>query len=120
MSVSGLVITLSRDPADAGNAIKSLRMNQRLVVGDLIGRHLALAAETHSREEDLALLEDLRSTAGVEQVEIVFIGLDEPCRRDSSRASSEQSSRISNGVAPERLAPTGSDQGPNSAVGIEP
>lgn len=77
MAVSGLVITLCSDAARRREAMERFGRDRRLVLGDLLGSHLAVSATTDSPREDLALIDELRAVPGVEQVEIVFVGLDE-------------------------------------------
>ncbi|MBM4111787.1 MAG: hypothetical protein FJ253_00180 [Phycisphaerae bacterium] len=77
MAISGILITLSHDSERQRLACERLRRDQRLVVGELLGRHVAASAVTASPDDDLALVDELRRADGVDSVEIVFVALDE-------------------------------------------
>lgn len=75
MSISGLVITLSEDPAEARAATEALSADPRLQLGDVFGRRLALVAETEDAVGDRELWDDLRATPGVVHVDVAFVHL---------------------------------------------
>lgn len=75
MAISGLVVTLSEDPAGAA-ALAVLKSEPRLTLGERFGRRIAVVAETPSARDDRELFDELRGTLGITQVDVTFVHLD--------------------------------------------
>ncbi|HRQ73914.1 MAG TPA: hypothetical protein PLU35_12890 [Phycisphaerales bacterium] len=73
MSISGLVVTLESDPQGAERAIRALRQDPRITLGDRAGERLAIVVETGSRFEDEEVYAALKSTPGVRFVDVAFV-----------------------------------------------
>jgi nitrate reductase NapAB chaperone NapD len=69
--VSGLVLTLSRDPDDAAAALCALRGHPAIEVGRAQGQRLPIVADTRAEEEDKAVWEWLHTLEGVLFVDLV-------------------------------------------------
>jgi hypothetical protein len=84
MAISGLVVTLSDDAADAA-VLAVLRSDPRLTLGERFGRRVAVVAETPSARDDRELFDELRATQGVTQVDVTYVHLDtEPAASELS------------------------------------
>ncbi len=75
MAISGLVLTLTDDPAGAA-AMAMLHSDPRLTLGEQFGRRVAVVAETSSAHDDRELFDELRGTPGITQVDVTFVHLD--------------------------------------------
>ncbi|MBK8913031.1 MAG: hypothetical protein IPM64_00275 [Phycisphaerales bacterium] len=76
MAISGLVITLEENAAAAEQAMRLLRADSRLSLGERAGRRLPLVAETPSAEADASLWADLLATPGVRAIDVTFVSVD--------------------------------------------
>ncbi len=77
MAISGIVLTLCDDPAAAESAIGSLSHDSRITLGERFERRIAAIAETPNAQADQDLWDDLRSTHGIVNVDVTFVGFDE-------------------------------------------
>lgn len=75
MAISGLVVTLSEDPAGAA-ALTVLNSEPRLTLGERFGRRVAVVAETPSARDDRELFDELRAMPGITQVDVTYVHLD--------------------------------------------
>ncbi|MBZ0266908.1 chaperone NapD [bacterium] len=73
MSISGLVVTLTGDPAESGTAVAALTAEPQLRLGPRSGARLAIVAETDSVHEDRELLERIAHTPGVLSAHVVYV-----------------------------------------------
>lgn len=78
MAISGLVITLEPSEAIAETALRSLRGDPRLSLGQRAGWRIPLVAETDSAAADADLWADLLATPGVRSVDVTFVSFDPP------------------------------------------
>jgi hypothetical protein len=80
---SGLVITLSQDPALARDARAALANRPEIQLGEQRGRWLAAALRVGNPRDEHAWIEQL---PGVELVEVVFVGFGENFEEDDAAA----------------------------------
>lgn len=78
MAISGLVITLEEHAEVAERALRSLRADPRLALGERSGWRVPLTAETPSAAADADLWADLLATPGVRSVDVTFVTVDPP------------------------------------------
>ncbi len=72
MTVSGLVVTLTRD-ADARSALARLHADPRLTLGEPVADRLPLVAEAPDARAGEALVRELEATPGVARVDVISI-----------------------------------------------
>ncbi len=77
MTVTGLVLTLSAEAFSRGRALDALRAERRVKCGEPHGLRLPVVAETGSLSEGEDLFERLRSTEGVDFVDVVSVHFEE-------------------------------------------
>jgi hypothetical protein len=73
MPISGLVVTLSEDPAERANAIAVLSRDARLELGEPTGARLPVVAETASAQAAEDLFRSLFDVSGVAFVDVVSV-----------------------------------------------
>jgi hypothetical protein len=78
MPVNGLLLTLSSDPALAESARQTISSRAGVDMGETRGRWQPLAAETAGVKAAHDFHEWLESLPGVEQVDVIYVGFDEP------------------------------------------
>ncbi len=76
MAISGLVLTLIDDVAFA-DVHRKLSADPRLTLGQQFGRRLAVVAETPGVSDDRDLVDELRGTAGITHVDVIYVHLDD-------------------------------------------
>ena len=77
MLTSGLVITLSSNPANAAEAMTALRERPEFTLGDRNNRWLPLVMETAGEAESRELHEWVQKLPGVEFVDVAYVNFDE-------------------------------------------
>ena len=73
MAISGLVLTLTDDPAGQAQAILSLAAMPELELGDLTGMRLPVVAETPHQGADRDLFERLQAMPGVLYADVAYV-----------------------------------------------
>ncbi len=76
MSVSGLVVTLA-DESAADQLLSALSSDARLTIGERCARRVAVVAETPDAPSDVALIEQLRHTPGIVNVDVAYVHWDQ-------------------------------------------
>ena len=76
MLTSGLVVTLSSNPAKAAEAITTLRGRPEFTFGDRNDRWLPLVMETSGEAESRDLHDWVRTLPGVEFVDVAYVDFD--------------------------------------------
>ena len=76
MLTSGLVVTLSSNPAKAAEAITALRGRPEFTFGDPNDRWLPLVMETSGDAESRDLHDWVRTLPGVEFVDVAYVNFD--------------------------------------------
>lgn len=85
MITSGLVLTLSSDPAIAAQALDALCARPELMLGDLNQRWLPVAAEVPDVGAGRDLHDWLNTVRGVDFVDVVHVNFDESEPAELSR-----------------------------------
>ena len=91
MAISGLVLTLVDDVAFA-DVHRKLSADPRLTLGQQFGRRLAVVAETPGVSADRDLVDELRGTAGITHVDVIYVHLDNDpteCTKSVPRSEEE-------------------------------
>lgn len=78
MPISGLMVTLSADPELAAQARVRIGERGDLEAGELQDRWLPLVADTSDDREARELHRWLETLHGVDQVDVVMVGFEEP------------------------------------------
>jgi hypothetical protein len=78
MPVNGLLLTLSTDPALAAAARTRIAGRPEVVLGSAQDRWQPLAADTPDVKAAHDFHEWLEALPGVEQVDVIYVGFDEP------------------------------------------
>ncbi len=76
MPISGLAITTTRDESIA-TVRAALAGDDRVQVGAINGRRIAVAIETDSQQKNNALRQWIQQIPDVEHIDIVFVHLDD-------------------------------------------
>lgn len=76
MPVSGLVLILSEDESTHAATLQAIGNDPRVEVGPRQGRRLAVVVDTDSSEQDKEVWNRLQSLAGVDLVELTFVGFE--------------------------------------------
>ncbi len=77
MITSGLILTLSHDPALADQALTALRVRPEFTPGERSDRWLPLALEAHDETARRDLHDWLERLPGIELVEVVQVNFEE-------------------------------------------
>lgn len=77
MTVSGLVVTLAKEPERRVRALEALQRDPRIHCGDAHGLRLPVVTETTTLGEGESLFEALRDLDGVEYVDVVSVSFEE-------------------------------------------
>jgi hypothetical protein len=77
MTTSGLVLTLSPDPELAGDAVTTMLLSGPFVLGDMVGRRLAVALEADHPSDAHDWHDWLLTLPGVEKVDVAFVHVGE-------------------------------------------
>jgi hypothetical protein len=77
MPVNGLLLTLSTDPALAAAARAGISSRQEATLGEASDRWQPLAVDTPDVKAAHDFHEWLEALTGVEQVDVIYVGLDE-------------------------------------------
>ena len=77
MPVSGLVVSLARDPEQRADALKEIRAEERIEIGTIHSNRMSIVTTTDSAAEDQRLWCWLNSIPGVVLVDVAMIGFDE-------------------------------------------
>jgi len=94
MPVSGIAITTTGD-ATIEKVCAALAQDERVQVGPINGRRIAVAIETDSQQEDDALRQWIQQIPDVEHIDIAFVHFDDDAAtaaRGSERAPSDDRS----------------------------
>ena len=78
MPVNGLLLTLTTDPALATATRQTVSSRAGTELGDSCDRWQPVAVETPGVKEAHDFHEWLESLPGVEQVDVIYVGFDEP------------------------------------------
>lgn len=78
MPVNGLLLTLSHDPALADAARSQISRCREASLGDACDRWQPLAVDTPHVKAAHDFHEWLEALPGVEQVDVIYVGFDEP------------------------------------------
>lgn len=84
MPVNGLLLTLSTDPVLASDARRHIADRGEVELAPLQDRWQPLAVETTDVKAAHDFHEWLESLSGVEQVEVIYVGFDEPSRTETA------------------------------------
>jgi nitrate reductase NapAB chaperone NapD len=76
--ISGLVVTFTNETNQFTETLEQLAAHPAIDLGDASGTKLAIVVDTPSRIEDQDLWGWVHNLPGVERVDVVFVGLDEP------------------------------------------
>ena len=76
MLTSGLVVTLSSNPAKAAEAMAALQRRPEFTFGDRNDRWLPLVMETCSHAESRELHDWVQTLPGVEFVDVAYVNFD--------------------------------------------
>ena len=76
MLTSGLVVTLSSDPAEAAAAMTALRGRPEFTFGDRHDRWLPLVMETCGDAESREVHDWIQALRGVEFVDVAYVNFD--------------------------------------------
>ncbi len=76
MPVSGLVLILSEDESTHAATLQAIGDDPRVEVGPRQGRRVAVVVDTDSSDEDKVVWHRLQSLAGVDLVELTFVGFE--------------------------------------------
>ncbi len=85
MAVSGLIITHA-DENSVITVAAALAGDPRVTLGERFGLRRAVVGETSSPEGDRDLIDDLRARAGVVNVDVVYVHLDDLTKRSTCNA----------------------------------
>jgi hypothetical protein len=77
MSISGLRITLADDPGASESAVRALRADHRIELGERRGPCLPVVSETPDHLADRRLWRELNEHDGIVNVDVVFIHFDD-------------------------------------------
>ena len=77
MPISGLVITLSKDPALAEQALAFLNGDRRIELGERRGPCQPIVVDTADMHEDRRLRAQLCEQNGILKVDVTFVNFDE-------------------------------------------
>ena len=78
MPINGLMVTLSRDSALAGDACDRIARRPELERGERQDRWLPVVADTAGDRQAREVHGWLESLDGVDQVDVILVGFDEP------------------------------------------
>lgn len=84
MPVNGLLLTLSADPVLAADARRCIAVRGEAELAPPQDRWQALAVETPDVRAAHDFHEWLETLPGVEQVEVIYVGFDEPSLTESA------------------------------------
>ena len=79
MLTSGLVVTLSSNPAKAAEAMTALQRRPEFTFGERNDRWLPLVMETSGDTESRELHDWVKALPGVEFVDVAYVNFDEVC-----------------------------------------
>lgn len=85
MAVSGLIIT-HREETSVNAVAAALARDPRVTIGERFGLRRAIVGETASAEEDRDLIDDLRALAGIINVDVVYVHLDDSKKGNTCNA----------------------------------
>ena len=88
MPVSGLVVSLSDQPALREKAMDAIRDEPRIEIGVTKSRRMAIVIDTASSDDDKQLWNWLQELPGVAFVDVVMVGFEESPAPGSSLSSS--------------------------------
>jgi nitrate reductase NapAB chaperone NapD len=77
MPISGLLITLDRDPEKKSDAIARLQSHPAIDLGDRDGLRLPIVVDTASSEDDRMVWAWLHELPGITFVDVVYIHFDD-------------------------------------------
>ena len=83
MPVNGLLLTLSADPALADAARATISTRPEAVQGETQDRWQPLAVDTPDVKAAHDFHEWLEALPGVEQVDVIYVGFDEPSSNET-------------------------------------
>lgn len=78
MPINGLMVTLSADPVSASAAQEAMRLRVGLECGERHERWLPLVTEAQDDREAREMHGWLESLPGVDQVDVILVGFNEP------------------------------------------
>jgi len=84
MPVNGLLLTLTSDPALAETARQTISAHPGATLGEPQDRWQPLAVDTPDVKAAHEFHEWLESLSGVEQVDVIYVGFDEPSLTDTA------------------------------------
>ncbi len=105
MPISGLLITLDRDPGRRDAARTALEQHPAIEIGEGKDHRLPIVVDTPTSEEDRAVWEWLHQFPGATFVDVVYIHFDEDeaARQQGMKASGQSDSYAS---APDASVPS--------------
>lgn len=91
MPISGLLITLDRDPAKRADALAALQRHPSIDLGEGEDHRIPIVVDTPSSDEDRAVWNWLHELPGVTFVDVVYVHFDEgeASRHQGNESSSE-------------------------------
>ena len=90
MPISGLVITLSANPADAARVTALLAAHPGVTPGEPAGRWLPVAVEARDDAESRALHDWVEALPGVEFVDVVYVNYEPDDEPSSSTGTHDE------------------------------
>lgn len=84
MPVNGLLLTLSENPEMADAALAEISAKREATLGATLERWQPLVADTADVKAAHDFHEWLEALPGVEQVDVIYVGFDEPATTETS------------------------------------
>lgn len=78
MPISGLILTLSKNPHLKLKAVNAISQCKTLELGDQEGSRVAAVMSTRDSDADRETMKWLTNMPGVEHIDITFIGFNDP------------------------------------------
>ncbi len=94
MPISGLVITLSNDPALAEQALAFLNGDRRIELGERRGPCQPIVVDTTDLHEDHRLRAQVCEQDGILKVDVTFVGFDEENGRRATGSEGPVKARL--------------------------
>jgi hypothetical protein len=98
MPISGLLITLDRDPSKRTSAIAALQQHPSIDLGEGEDHRLPIVVDTPSSDDDRAVWDWLHEQPGITFVDVVYVHFDEDEHEEASRHQGIEASRNSDAL----------------------